>query len=151
MVGPWLFSLWKRGGRLSDIEYLSIKDFDGKLRQNDGTQSATGDVATLTANSGKDMYLASAHFNVISNTVNMVITATVVLKINGVIVDTWKTSGVSPVTLQARFGEYIFPVGFKVTTGQIIKIECTANGGNDADIIGEIQCFEEATGASPAI
>ena len=45
---------------LSDIEFLAKKEFDGKLRTAEGNVTAAGDIATLTANSGKDMYLATA-------------------------------------------------------------------------------------------
>ena len=50
MVFPWI-PFGKGGKRLSDIEYLSIKEFDGKLTTAEGTVSATGDVASITAGS----------------------------------------------------------------------------------------------------
>ncbi len=66
MVGPWIHALWKRGRRLSDIEYLSIKEFDGKTRQVDGTATATGTLATITAGASpnKDMYLSGAKISI---------------------------------------------------------------------------------------
>jgi len=45
---------------LSDIMFISVKEFGSKLRTTEGTLSATGYLCTLTANTGKDMYLAKA-------------------------------------------------------------------------------------------
>ena len=53
---------------MGDIDYLSIKKFDGK-RVDVNTQttilntSTETDIVTATANTGKDMYLASAKLN----------------------------------------------------------------------------------------
>jgi len=148
MVGPWLHALWKRGKRLSDIEYLAIKDFDGKLRQNDNIRTTAGDGATLTANSGKDMYLASAKVNVdITSTGGDCI---VTLNINGTVVDTWEfQASASAGGVGLISTSYVFPFGFKVAATQVIKLEVTAV--TTTRINTEIQCFEETTGDSPAI
>ena len=148
MVGPWLHSLWKRGGgKLSDIEYLSIKEFDGKLVKNEGFLSATGNLSTLTAGSG-DMYLARAVVNFFSNAnANSTTVTEVVLKINNTIVETTKL-GLGAANV---YEQYVFKnIGHKVTTGQIIKLEVISIA-TQVDVEGFVECFEEATGASPAI
>ena len=63
MVGPWLFSLWQRGKRLSDIEFLSIKDFQGKFIQVTGTRasaSGDGEIVSYTPATGKFFYFVGA-------------------------------------------------------------------------------------------
>ena len=152
MVGPWLFSLWKRGRRLSDIEYLSIKEFDGKLVKNDGVLSATGDLATLTASAGKDMYLAKAKVNVEGGGSGG--SCTITLNINGTVVETYEVKFAAISSAQALVNksshyEYI-NIGQKVAATQIIKLEVTQESSID-NIHGSIVCFEEATGDSPAI
>ena len=40
---------------MSDIQFLAVKEFDGKLVHAEVNQASTGDGATLTAASGKDL------------------------------------------------------------------------------------------------
>ena len=160
MVFPWIQFIWLSNklimeddsDSLSDIQFLAVKEFEGKLRQADGTVTATGDVASLTANTGKDMYLASAKCNVKDDQSVNGASCTVVLKVNAVIVDTYHflTPAVSSSTGYAALAtNYDFPVGFKVDAGQIIKIEVTAE--SSCSINAEIQCFEETDGVSPRL
>jgi len=149
---PWLVFLKESGRRLSDIEYLAIKEFDGKLVENEGFKSAAGDLATLTASSGKDMYLASAKMTIFFNATNKSAVADeIVLKINGVIKETVKTSlaFTSPVG-QSTFSYEFKNIGQKVAATQIIKLEVITLDA-DTDVEGYIQCIEETTGESPAI
>jgi len=151
---PWLTFLKRSGRRLSDIEFLAIKEFGGKLRQNDGTLAATttGDLATLTASSGKDMYLAKAKFNARNNSATLQATSTMVLKINGVIFESMKIlfKGGTDGNSTDLTHDYEFEhMGFKVLATQIIKIEATQNSGMLLE--GMIECFEETTGESPAV
>ena len=147
MVFPWIPFLSGGKKRLSDIEFLAIKEFDGKLKQSDGSIFATGDVATITASSGKDMYLARAKIT-ISSTSTAGTSSTVVLKVNGTVVG----------TTVARLddtsnGTYVYEFassGLKVAATEIIKIEVTIYGTNQT-ISGELICFEETTGESPQI
>ena len=150
MVGPWLNSLWKSGKTLSDIEFLSIKEFDGKIVSNEGHLSATGDLATLTASGSKDMYLAKAKVSFVHDGVGTS-GATVELSINGVVKETTQFDGavIAGSTPQPVNYDFI-NMGRKVATTQIIKLEVTAIGTGD-EIEGTVLCFEEATGASPAI
>ena len=151
MVGPWLNSLWERGGgKLSDIEYLSIKEFDGKRVTNEGALSAAGDLATLTASGGKDMYLGRAGFTVNHDLVS----ATnqnfkIELSANGVVIET-VLGGIMHDGAAVNTNHTFQNVGFKVAATQIIKIEVISMGTN-LEIEGFLECFEEGTGASPAI
>lgn len=133
---------------MSDIEYLSVKEFEGKLRTDEGTQNGvTGDLGTLTASVGKDMYLAKAK---VSWEINDAATrvGTVELKINGVAVEKYTFRGESP-EFTADSYEFV-NIGQKVETGDIIKLEVTQSGTN-VDVEGTIVCFEEDTGTSPQI
>lgn len=138
---PWLVTLWKSGRRLSDIEYLSIKEFDGKLVKNMGAKlTAVGTLATLTASSGKDMYLARAKiaFRLTSGNIE------VELRINGTAVETMVSD------IAASNHEYEFhSTGYKVAATEKIELEWITETGI-AQLEGFIECFEETTGASPA-
>lgn len=133
---------------LSDIEFLAKKEFDGKLVTDEGTRTTTGDIATLTANTGKDMYLAKAKFS-IETTNTGIQRAIVELKVNAVIKAT------ASVILQAGAGTTVesyefITSGLKVIATQIIKIEAiTLQTG--LTINGELVCFEETTGETPVI
>jgi len=148
MVGPWIAFLKNRGGgRLSDIEFLAIKDFGSKLVKNEGVLSATGDLATLTASSGKDMYIARAKVTWFSNTASpSIIASECVLKINGTIVETSKVSLSANNSLIYEFKN----IGHKVAATQIIKLEVISID-SEVDIEGFIECFEEATGETPQV
>ncbi len=139
---------------MSDIQFLAIKEFNGKLVEDEGGQAVntTGDLATLTADTGKDMYLGKAHASVsldgLGTTAGV---GTIVLKVNGLVKDTWNFallagSGEAGTTMD----DHEFLIGFKVVTGQIIKLECTV-AGTDVLTQGQIECWEESTGQSPQI
>lgn len=157
MVGPWIHYLEQlgvKGRKLSDIEFLTIKEFDAKLREDEAglPVNTTGDLATLTANTGKDMYLARAKANVaLDGFEPSVGVGQIVLKINNVIKAKWNfqlqiSSGEGGTTMDS----IEFPVGFMVTTGQVIKIE-VITAGVDVLTEGQIVCFEENTGETPQI
>jgi len=156
---PWIAFLKSRGGKkLSDIEYLSIKEFGSKLVKNDGSLSATGDLCSITAASGKDMYLASAKINVYAETDNIDDRSiTVVLKAGAAgsetIVETFDmilgrdSSGTNGVA--GRSYEFNLK-GIKVTTTQNIQLEVTVIEAG-VGVNGQLTCFEEATGATPQV
>jgi len=157
MVGPWIQFLVDRvtdtllmegdEDLLSDIMFLAQKEKEGKLRQNDNIRTALGDGAILTANGGKDMYLASAKVNVaVTGTFGNCI---VKLNINTVIKDTWEFGAGATAGSGITSGSYVFPVGFKVLAGDFIKLEVTST--TNLRINTEIQCFEETTGADPRL
>ena len=154
MVFPWISFLKERKKRLSDIEFLSIKEFDGKIRSDEGFLSATGDLATLTATSGKDMYLARAKviFFINSESASVAAGDEVVLKLNGVIKETSRSTtagtggGGGNGTVIYEFKN----IGQKVLATQIIKLEVITLD-TQSDVEGFIECFEETTGESPAV
>ena len=150
---PWLPFLFGEGKKLSDIEYLAIKEFDSKLVKADGDITATGDIASLTASSGKDMYLAGAKCVVYSEGVNAGVAFTIVLKVNTVVVETFRGFiGLdSNTTIGTGDLQYKFNLkGVKVAAGEIIKIEATVLGAS-IGVAGELMCIEETTGESPQV
>lgn len=157
---PWILFrtiLPSQGGAeqhllMSDILFLSVKEHAGKLRENEGGRSTTGDLATLTANTGKDMYLAKAKFTA-SNTSTTLQSNTVIveLKVNGIV---HETANIELVTTASSEGpitrDYQFVTsGVKVAASQIIKLEVITIDSANITVEGVITCFEEATGESP--
>lgn len=139
--------------RLSDIEYLAKKEFDGKLVRDDGFRAggATGDLATLTATAGKDMYLGKATVVATMNQQGGAI-AQVVLKINGTIEETFDLRIIEQ-TVGSLITTFVYEftnIGRKVLATQIIKLEVITSDV-DLDLYGIIVCFEETTGADPRI
>ena len=153
MVGPWIHALFGRRKRLSDIEYLSIKEFDSKLVTNTGQQAdgGTGNAATLTASSGKDLYLAKAQATVRTDTATTIILAEITLVVNGVIKDRWEYSNTTSTTSGQTSQPHDFAVqGVKVAATQTIILDVVASNV-DFDITGTLVGFEETTGESPAV
>lgn len=142
---------------LGDIEFMSIKEFQSKVRQDDGTQIATGDIASITANTGKDMYLAKAKVTAHNaNVSNAVQNLTVELSLNGVVVERWQPArvffgGGTGSSWQERDYEFVTAVGRKVLAGEIIKLEVTFNTGSTFIVDGAIEVYEEDTGKNPQI
>jgi len=156
MVFPWVSFLKERKKRVSDIEFLAVKEKEGKIRSAEGFLSVTGDLATLTANTGKDMYLAKAKCCVfLRASANDISEARIELKLNGVIIETVQiaiqgSSGTSS-GKGMGYGDYEFKnIGRKVLAGQIIKLEVAAIP-TTSDVEGFIECFEETTGEDPRI
>jgi len=147
MVGPWIHALFGRKKRLSDIEYLAIKEFDGKMVKNGSIRTTTGDIATLTASSGKDMYLAKAVI-VADGVGTSLDTIRVDLKINGTTEEIFSGEMIS--------GQGVVPfhfglTGVKVAATEIIKLELITIDSNAIAVAGMIECFEETTGESPQV
>ena len=144
-----------RGGvsTLSDILFLAKKEFDGKLLSNEGSLTAAGDLATLTAGTGKDMYIARAKVNIHLDGSNTFAAGDeVVLKVNNVIVETYKPTHALSTAADGDGGpQYEFKnVGHRVTAGQIIKLEVITLD-TQSEVEGFIECFEEDTGVDPVI
>lgn len=149
---------------MGDHQFLAIKTFDGKLRRQgltnptcaEGFKSAAGDLASVTALAGKDLYLASAKAVFYLNVpVNGVTHAEVVLKINGNIVETAKVSFQGDNTTANGKGSGGIPYEFKnmdhmVAPTQIIKLEVISIPAW-IDVEGFVECWEEDTGTSPQI
>ena len=152
---PWNLFL-KEGGkkRLSDIEYLAIKDFDGKRVDNDGevTLAATTTettIVTVTANSGKDMYLGGAEASWLQSAGATNNSITFRLFLNAVELE----KKVFERENLGDDGSYLFLTkGAKVAATQIIKI--TAQNGDAGPTTihnGKLILFEETTGETPAV
>ncbi len=142
----------KKGkGKLSDIEFLSIKEFNSKLVENQSSRTTTGVLATLTASSGKDLYLAGAKVSVKRTAVGSGDTAiTVQLQVNAVVQETFVCHLASN-GLADLHEVYEFKLkGVKVLTTEVIKLQLTAIG-SETTVAGMIQGFEEDTGKTPQI
>jgi hypothetical protein len=131
-----------------DIQFLSRKSFDGKIRSVEGFSTAVGDLVTLTANTGKDMYLARAKVIFRMNTnLGAGGNDAIELSINGVVIETARVhvsvnDGQPTVIYEFR------NIGQKVLAGEIIKLEVTVLD-TQTDVEGFIECYEEDTGVSP--
>ncbi len=158
---PWIPFLKASGKRLSDIEYLSIKEFDGKRVDVTTTASLTlsatsteTDLVTQTANTGKDMYLGEASFEIWDGGSASVV-PTIRLYINGVVKETsiLQLNVASTNAYESRTIRTFSTKGLKVATGQIIKIT-VQNDGTASKIThsnGKLVLWEEDTGASPQV
>ena len=138
---------------MGDLSFLSIKESEGKVRDDVGVQppATTGDLGTLTASGGKDMYLGRAHASIRPNGSSPTGNLEVVLKINDIIKDRWYTGIDVRTNIGGMIGnDYEFAIGFKVTTGQIIKLE-VIDSATSTEVTGTIECWEENTGVSPQI
>ena len=158
---PWALWLKNRGGgRLSDIEYLSIKDYgtdgtDSKRVDVDDEISISNtttetDLATATASSGKDMYLAGASWSGTGFSSGSV-SFSIKLYVNTVEVEQYKSS---LATSTSGDKHTFLTKGVKVAAGDIIKITMkhTATGATVGTVNrSTLILFEEATGESPAI
>jgi len=110
-----------RRRKLGDIEYLSIKEFEGKRVDKHDNQTLTTatetDLATQTASGGKDMYLASASFRI---AVGFIGSPTIIMRlfVNGVVVERYEINQID----DSEEVDYTFTTkGVKVETTQIIK------------------------------
>lgn len=136
-----------------DMKYILQAEFDGRLKSDEGFLSATGDLATLTAESGKDLFLTAATVVFFTNTTPNVSTADeVVLKINGTIVETAKYSSAvssgSGIGGLAAFRYEFKNIGHKVAATQIIKLEVITIS-SVVDVEGFVQAIEVPTGENP--
>ena len=145
-----------KGRKLSDLEFLSIKEFNGKrvdvnalLSLND-TVTET-DLVTQTANAGKDMYLGEASIGGQATNVPALDNVVYKLFVNAIEIDRYRKE--QPTEFESW--TYTFTTkGIKVTTGQIIKITAknSAAGANvNSRQQGKLILWEENTGISPQI
>ncbi len=144
------------GKKVSDIEYLAIKEFGGKLRSEKGSRSTTGDLVRLVAASGKDMYMARAkvNFRVLSVSGNH--DATVELQSGADGSETTREifeGGGNSESGGTVFGnpQYEFVWQGKVAATEVIQLEVTVKSGSTVTVEGVLEVFEETTGDSPAV
>jgi len=139
----------------SDVAFLMRKEFQSALVSDEGFLSATGDLASLTASAGKDMYLASAKITLFTNTNVTLVTAgcQVVLKINDVIIETTNFSaGISSGSGVGGNPHMVYEfknIGASVEAGEIIKLEVISIDAA-VDVEGFIECVEVDTGEDPS-
>lgn len=156
MVGPWiLFAPRKKGGKLSDIEYLSIKDFDGKRVDVDAVTDVNlttteTDLATQTASSGKDMYLAGARVTGTIDVAGGAGSSTILrLRVNGVDVEQKRFEELAD---ESEFSYTFLTKGVKVAATEIIKITAQhSNTTQQSKLKSKLLLFEETTGESPQV
>lgn len=164
MVGPWVHALWKRKKRVSDIEYLSVKEFDSKLFTETSSEfTTTGVKITRTVANGKNFYLAKAKVVLVGGggsayTGEILIHCQV--KFDGTVVDNfsiagfqeegagegpgWGMSGVMAET--TVIGKSLVGNGTKKVEVEVIAITGTNVSGH-VTLIG----FEETAADSPAL
>ena len=134
---------FKLGG---DLAFVSKKEFDGKLVVNEGVRTATGTLATLTASSGKDFYLAGAQLSWVKTSATGAFLLKVELQVNGVVKETFVSQGD---TTEHYYPPYHFmQKGIKVIATQVIKLEVVTIG-TTTTVEGSLSCFEEDTGGDP--
>lgn len=140
---------------MSDIEFLTIKEFDGKLKSDEGFGNAVGELAAITAGGGKDLYLATAKCSVrLASNVNIAVICRIELRVNGTPIETahFTMEGVSGLGHVVLTQSYEFVnIGHKVVSGNTISVHIAEVTSNLMQFEGEVSGFEENTGASPAI
>lgn len=151
---PWIDfkSILPSGDDDELSKFVLQASFDGRLKSDEGSLSAIGDLATLTALSGKDLYVTAAkvvfHINTFTGP-PQALGDIVELKINGVVVET------TPFTIDftntlGTFAYEFKNMGHKVTATQTMKLEVTALDA-ETDVEGFIQAIEVPTDANPVI
>lgn len=143
---------------MSDIEFLAVKEFGSKLVKDDANSTAITsgggetDLLTITASSGKDMYYgrAGGSFRTTGSGVTLL---TLRFYLNG----TQKSERAYRVDSEGNIerGDELNEMfkemaGQKVAATQIIKITGQTSNAN-ATFDGAMACWEEDTGASPAL
>ena len=144
---------------MSDIEYLSIKEFDVKRVDKNTTLDLSNsivetDVVTQTAAGGKDMYLGEATCPMHGTDTEggpPGFTATYRLFANGIEIETIQlfinigTGQENQINFKT--------LGIKVAAGQIIKItvQHSLAGGRSTHSEGKLVLWQEDTGTTPQI
>lgn len=128
--------------------------FDGRLKQNEGFKNATGDLTTLTAGAGKDLYIVSAKVQWGVETTNTSLSDALdnlcELKLNGTVFESSRFGHRIQLreTMPAVFDSHFKNMGHKVAATQVIKLEVIAINV-DILIEGFIECIEVPTGLNP--
>ena len=177
VVGPWIsyLEIIKKSGDtdMGDIEFLCIKEFDGKIIRIQGDLSTLTDTLTHTATAGKDAYVLVAKIIPSGFTVAAATTSLTVLRSNNSteakislnLVEKDRVTvgmGTSAIRMPEvtseggngsgygtlTDGNFYAAIGSKVSAGQIIEIENTLDNGN---CIAQMVILEEDTGVSPQI
>ncbi len=162
MVGPWITFVSKGGRKVSDIEYLAtIESGNGAgnsiLVKNTGEalNGGTGDLGTLTAAGGKDLYLVGASVSAKwTSSVNRG-EIQVDLLVNGARIESWfslNSDILSSGSWGSNSNHYHFKSkGFKVDATQIIKLDVITNSAATMDLVGTVFGIEIDDGESPRL
>lgn len=141
--------------KLSDIEYLSIKEFDGKRVDVDTETTVSNtltetDIATQTATTGKDMYLARAKLSLIATAgTGSNFPMEYRLYANGVEIEKIEDQ---VLLTGADSGATFTTQGVKVAAGQIIKMTLKHQiSTRTVRVNAKLELWEETTGESPAV
>ncbi len=132
-----------------DKAFVEQKEREGKLKSDTGLLTTTGDLATLTAGAGKDMFVSEVTCAVSRAVFTSLLTrnAQVDLKVNGVVVESYIYQDfISSGESKSNSGTFEFKWRGKVSTGQIIKLEVITLE-TDLQATGMIQCYEESSGS----
>lgn len=114
------------GGVSGDLAFQLQKDFAGELITVEGTLGAAGDLVSITAAAGKDIYISKANIVPRRITVaNAQANCLSELKANAIIKETKSASAPSGTTTTSMMGTIYLPFAWvgKVAETEIIKIE----------------------------
>jgi len=145
-----------KGRKLSDIEFLSIKEFDGKRADvsniiNYINSTLEIDLITYTVPAAKDGYLAFASLvGNYSNPVSPPVDITYRLYLNGVVEEEFTLEDV----IAGEEWTHTFQTkSKKFTVGQIVKTtqQLSVAGNNAVRTSSRLTLWEEDTGDSPQI
>ncbi len=127
-----------------DLAFLQQKEQEGKLRVDEGSLTGTGTLASLTASSGKDMYLSSASVSLRKTGSTGASNHTVELQVNGVVKETFTTFEFASA---GKLSAYHFSTkGLKVAPTEVIRLQVTELG-TATQVEGTLQCWEESSGS----
>jgi len=139
------------GGEDDDLVNVILQaSFDGRLKSAEGFLSTIGDLATLTASTGKDLYLVNAKITYFNKATSISLSGNeVVLKINAVVNETTNYSNAGGSGGQGTQDYEFKNIGQKITAGQIMKIEVISLT-TQVDVEGVIEAVEVPAGKNPA-
>ncbi len=159
---PWIafipesiITAFAAGDDMSDIQFLAIKEFQGKMRKqgetdpttNEGTRDMQGRIIRVTAATGKDLYLARAKCVLFNDSSGNNLNSQVDLVVDDVVVESARHS-----TGDSNSMEYEFKnIGWKVGPGQDIDINIAQLDGGNVSVVAVLECWEEDTGTTPQI
>lgn len=135
---------------MGDIQFLAIKEFENKLRTVTGTRINAGDIITISASAGKDMYLASAKINWVRQASTNPTIMKVELVVNGLLKEDYQVAANDGVAQHAISSYEFLLKGLKVTAGQIIRLDFITVP-TSITMKAVLEVWEEDSGTSPQI
>ena len=131
---------------------IAQASFNGRLKSDSAASSTTGDLCTLTAAAGKDLYLSAAKIIFFLNNQGTGYASVATLQVNGTNVESSYASATA-LDGNAAAGDMTIIYEFKnlwhkVTPGQTLKIN-VATLDAQIDVSGMIQAVEVPTTENP--